>query len=103
MIKRIIITLLIALSCPLIAASEFTYDVKSLGKIPVLYNGRVQALDSVARFTLLSIQEKHEMWYFMIEKLLHQNGCGQSFLMLKTLTQHQFLELIIMISRPNMG
>ncbi len=42
------------LSC----VSYSSIDVSQLGKLPVLYNGRLQPLENIARFSLLTLKEK---------------------------------------------
>tara|TARA_B100000427_G_scaffold205335_2_gene170892 strand:+ start:1830 stop:3656 length:1827 start_codon:yes stop_codon:yes gene_type:complete len=58
MIKRL---LFICFFSFLIMGTSFVfadYDIKSLGKLPVLYNGRLQPFESFARQMLISIREK---------------------------------------------
>ena len=51
---------ILAISCCLLSALSWanTFDFNNLGQLPVLYNGRLQPFDTVARNGLITIKEK---------------------------------------------
>ena len=52
----LILFLIIFSALSLAKTEEFSYS--NLGKLPILFNGRIQPFDSVARYNLLIIREK---------------------------------------------
>ena len=61
-------------SCPrCITPPETGFHTRDFGRLPVLLNGRVQPLDSVARNTLLQIRERQSVGELSATRLADGN------------------------------